>query len=125
MKEERKKIRGLFVVGIYIILSISGLVLMKLGGNSGNIQFNSGDISFSINWISAIGFICYICSFLLFTRIVVMFDLSYIMPFTTGIVQILSLVAASVIFKEQISKQGVIGAIVIIIGIIIMNMPKK
>lgn len=125
MKEERKKVMGIFWVMIYIVLSISGLVLMKLGGNSGNIQLNSGDISFSINWISAIGFICYIFSFLLFTRMVVIFDLSYIMPFTTGIVQILSLIAASVIFKEQISSQGIIGAIIIIIGIIVMNLPKR
>ena len=97
---------------------------MKKGGNSGNFQMNNGDIAFSINWISAIGFVCYICSFLLFTRMVIMFDLSYIMPLTTGIVQILSLVASSVIFKENISKQGMVGAIIIIIGLIIMNYKK-
>lgn len=73
--------------------------------------------------MSAIGFVCYICSFLLFTRMVIMFDLSYIMPLTTGIVQILSLVASSVVFKESISKQGIIGAS-IIIGLIIMNYKK-
>jgi multidrug transporter EmrE-like cation transporter len=54
---------------------------------------------------------------------VIMFDLSYIMPLTTGIVQILSLVASSVVFKESISKQGIIGAS-IIIGLIIMNYKK-
>lgn len=75
--------------------------------------------------MSAIGFVCYICSFLLFTRMVIMFDLSYIMPLTTGIVQILSLVASSVVFKESISKQGIIGASIIIIGLIIMNYKKK
>jgi drug/metabolite transporter (DMT)-like permease len=55
---------------------------------------------------------------------VIMFDLSYIMPLTTGIVQILSLVASSVVFKESISKQGIIGASIIIIGLIIMNYKK-
>ncbi|MBR3674399.1 MAG: hypothetical protein IKN65_09055 [Clostridia bacterium] len=113
----------IFVI-LYLILTVSGLILMKKGGNAGNIQLNNGDIAFSINWVSAIGFVCYICSFLLFTRMVIMFDLSYIMPLTTGIVQILSLVASSVVFKESISKQGIIGASIIIIGLIIMNYKK-
>lgn len=112
------------LVAIYLILTLSGLILMKKGGNSGTVQLNQGNIAFTINWISAIGFVCYIFSFLLFTRIVIMFDLSYIMPLVTGIVQILTLVSASVFFKEEISKQGIIGAAIIIIGIIIMNFKK-
>ena len=85
---------------------------------------NNGDIGFSINGISAMGFVCYICSFLLFTRLVIMFDLSYIMPLSTGIVQILTLIASKVVFKENISTQGIIGACIIIAGIIIMNYKK-
>ena len=110
---------------IYLILTTSGLVFMKLGGNSGNFALNSGNVVFTINWISAIGFICYLCSFLLFTKIVIMFDLSYIMPIITGIVQILTLVAAKLVFKEAITLHGLIGAIIIIIGIVIMNWPKS
>ena len=124
MIEKRKSIMKVIFVILYLILTVSGLILMKKGGNAGNIQLNNGDIAFSINWVSAIGFVCYICSFLLFTRMVIMFDLSYIMPLTTGIVQILSLVASSVVFKESISKQGIIGASIIIIGLRIMNYKK-
>ena len=112
-----------FVVA-YIILTLSGLVFMKLGGNSGSFALNEGTINFSINWISAIGFVCYLCSFLLFTKIVIMFDLSYILPLVTGIVQIATLVASKIVFKEVITMQGLIGASVIIVGIIIMNLPK-
>ena len=61
---------------------------------------------------------------LLFTRMVVIFDLSYIFPIVTGIVQIVTLVASKLVFKEEISMQGIIGACIIIIGIIIMNLPK-
>lgn len=124
MIETRMNIMKIFFVILYLILTVSGLILMKKGGNSGNLQLENGDISFSINWISAIGFICYICSFLLFTRMVIMFDLSYIMPLTTGIVQIITLIASSVIFKENISRQGIIGACIIIIGLVIMNLKK-
>lgn len=110
---------------VYLILTTSGLIFMKLGGNSGTFALKEGGtLAFSINWISLIGFICYLFSFLIFTRLVIIFDLSYIMPICTGIVQIITLVASKLVFKEAISTQGIIGASIIIIGIIIMNLPK-
>ena len=112
------------LVGVYLVLTLSGLIFMKLGGNSGSLALNEGTINFSINWISAIGFVCYLGSFLLFTKLVIMFDLSYIMPLVTGVVQIATLVASKVVFKELITTQGLIGAIIIIVGIIVMNLPQ-
>ena len=50
-----------------------------------------------------------------------MFDLSYIVPLTTGIAQILTLIASYVIFKDEMSFQSVGGAIIVIIGILLMN----
>lgn len=52
---------------------------------------------------------------MLFTRVITMFDLSYIYPIVTGIVQILTLVASAVVFKENMSIQSVIGAIIVIV----------
>lgn len=112
------------LIVVYLILTVSGLVFMKLGGNPGTLALKDGTITLGMSVISGIGFICYLCSFLLFTRIVVMFDLSYIFPIVTGIVQILTLVASAVVFKENMSMQSVIGAIIIIVGIIIMNFKK-
>lgn len=105
----------------YLVLTVLGLVFMKLGGNPGSIAVKEGTITLGMSIISGIGFICYLCSFLLFTRIVVMFDLSYIFPICTGIVQILTLVASALVFKENITMQSAIGAGIIILGIIIMN----
>lgn len=109
------------LVGIYLILSVSGLVFMKLGGNPGTISIKEGTVNFAMNWVSGIGFLFYICSFLLFTRIVIIFDLSYIFPICTGIVQIATLIISYLLFKEDISLYGIVGASLIIIGIIIMN----
>ena len=53
-----------------------------------------------------------------------MFDLSYIYPIVTGIVQILTLIASALVFKEHMSAQSIIGAAIIIVGIIIMNFKK-
>lgn len=111
----------IILVILYLILTISGLILMKMGGNSGEIAVKEGVFNFNISVISAIGFVCYICSFLLFTKIILMFDLSYIMPISTGIVQILTLVASYMIFKEEMTWQSVVGASVVIVGILLMN----
>ncbi len=106
---------------IYFILTLSGLVFMKKGGNPGKIKTSKEEINLSMSPISAVGFLCYLCSFLLFTKIVVMFDLSYIMPIVTGVVQIATLFVANILFKENISKKAIFGASLIIIGIFIMN----
>ena len=109
------------MIVIYLIFTTLGVILMKLGGNPGTISIKGGEIGVSMHFISAIGFVCYICSFLLYTRLVVMFDLSYIVPISTGIVQVATLVASSLVFKETIKCQGYIGIIMVIMGIIIMN----
>lgn len=120
--EKRRNIKMQFIIiGIYLLLTMSGLILMKLGGNTGRFAMIEGDINFGISPISLLGFICYIGSFFLYTRMVVMFDLSYITPLCTGIVQILTLVASKVIFKENITVQGIVGASIIIIGLLVMN----
>lgn len=109
------------LVVIYLILTLSGLTLMKKGGNPGKIQINKKDLNLSMSVISAVGFLCYLGSFLLFTKIVIMFDLSYIMPIVTGIVQVLTLFVANRIFKEKIDTKAIIGASFIIIGVLVMN----
>ena len=120
--EKRRNMKMQFIIiGIYLLLTMSGLILMKLGGNTGKFAMVEGDINFGISAVSLLGFICCIGSFFLYTRMVVMFDLSYITPLCTGIVQILTLIASKVIFKENITIQGIVGASIIIIGLLIMN----
>lgn len=121
MEKRRKNVMQVILVMIYIVLTLSGLVLMKLGGNPGSFAVENGNINFEMSITSLIGLVCYLCSFLLFTRIVVMFDLSYIMPLTTAIVQILTLAVSKVIFKEEFTWQVITGAGLVIIGVLIMN----
>jgi len=112
------------LVFLYLFFSVFGLILMKKGGNAGSVSFNDSNVGLSINIISFIGLLFYVVSFLLYTKVVTSYDLSFIIPIITGISQILILLASWGILKETISKQGIIGAIIIIIGIIIMNIKK-
>ena len=112
------------LLGLYLLFTTSGLVLMKLGNNAGTIAISEGNLNFTVNMISMFGLVLYVVSFLLFTKIVTTYDLSFILPIITGITQILSLIAALVIFKEKVTIQGFIGIAMVIIGILIMNYKK-
>lgn len=115
----------IIMIILYVILTVSGLILMKKGGNAGQITIGGGEFGFSISWISAIGFLCYIISFLLFTRIIMMFDnVSYISPICNGIAQLCVIIASILFLKEQMSMYTFGGAILIIAGVIIMNLKK-
>ena len=118
MKLDLKKF---ILVVMYILLTIAGLVLMKVGGNTGNIKLEKDCFIFSMSFLSLLGFICYIASFLIFTNIVVKFKLSYIMPITAGLIQVLTLLSGYIVFKENVTINGIIGVILVILGIVVMN----
>lgn len=125
MNIRRKNIMRILLIVIYVILTSAGLILMKKGGNAGKITMGSGEFAFSISWISALGFVCYIASFLLFTRIIMMFDnVSYISPICNGIAQACIVVASIIFLKEQFSIYTIGGALLIISGVVIMNLKK-
>lgn len=115
----------ILLVVIYLILTVSGLILMKKGGNAGKIAFSAGEFNLSISLISCLGFACYIFSFLLFTRIVMMFDnLSYISPICNGIAQAMIIIASVIFLKEKLTGYTIGGAALIIAGVLIMNIKK-
>ena len=55
MKIRRKDIMKVILVGIYLILTVSGLILMKKGGNAGKISISAGEFNLSISLISCLG----------------------------------------------------------------------
>lgn len=125
MEIRRKDIMRIVMVIAYLIFTVSGLILMKKGGNAGKISMGSGEFAFSISWISALGFICYIISFLIFTRIIMMFEnVSYISPICNGIAQACIIISSIIFLKEKASGTTLGGAALIIAGVIIMNIKK-
>ena len=114
----------LLLAAIYIIFTTLGLFLMKMGGNSLSFSF-SNEIGFKIGYITLLGFLSYICSFLLWQKLLVTYDLTYIVPITTGIVQIIVLLIGILFFKEHLNIYGICGALFIIFGIVLMAIGKK
>ena len=125
MEIRRKDIMRILMIILYLIFTVSGLILMKKGGNVGKITLTAGEFGFTISWISALGFICYIISFLLFTRIIMMFEnVSYISPICNGIAQVMIMIASWLILKERLTGLSIGGAALVIIGVVIMNIKK-
>lgn len=104
---------------IYLLCTTGGMTLMKLGGDSISISFKD-TFMFKIGRVTFFGFVLYLISFLLWQKMIVKYDLSVVVPIVTGIVQVLTLIIGNIIFKESMNFVSIIGASLIIIGIITM-----
>lgn len=112
----------ILIIGIYLLLSTGGLILIKSGANTVSLGIKEGMFNCQISLLSILGLIFYVGSFLIFTFVIVKkFDLMYIMPIVTGISQVLVILAGLFVFKEHINNFGIAGIILIILGVIMLN----
>lgn len=107
---------------IYLMFSVMGLTFMKMGANNTTLSaIKIPVVNMQINWISALGYLCYICSFLIYTVVITKFDLGVIIPLLSGIVNVLVFVVAVILFKESFTVYSVMGIILISVGVFLMN----
>ena len=112
------------LVLVYILCTTGGITFMKLGGDSLKLGLKDG-FSFSMGWKTFIGFLLYLISFLLWQKLVVKYDLSVMVPIVTGIIQIIILLIGYTIFKESFNALSIIGAGLVIAGIVVMALATK
>lgn len=105
----------------YIFFTISGLVLMKLGGGQINIDIKDGIFNMSLGVKLILAFIMYGTSFLLWTGIVAQNDLGYIVPLTSAIVNVITVILGIALFNEGMSIYKIVGILLATAGVILMN----
>lgn len=105
----------------YLAFSTFGLALIRLGASSTNVTLSSHILNLSVNLYTLGGLFLYVCSFVTWVTLLQRFKLSYIMPVVTGISYICVLLAGFFILHESINKFQMIGAAVILIGVVLMN----
>jgi len=115
----------ILLVCVYMLLSVSGIVLIRAGSGRTALSVAEGLFQLKLDALTLGGMCCYIVSFLMFMYILSLYKLSYIVPVTTGIVQVLILLAAVFIFREKISTVNLVGVLVVISGIVLMNVQPK
>lgn len=110
----------------YVLLSVGGLVLFKLGAEETpvSVSFTGGKFSFAIALKSILGLCCYVISFLLYMYLVSIYDLSYIAPIATGAVYIITMLSSYAIFKEPMTIIKIMGSIFILVGLLLINIKK-
>lgn len=117
---------GIFLVILYLLLTVSGLILYKLGSSKEFlISFQNGMFQIKLSFVSIIGLLCYLLSFLIYMLILPKFNLTYIMPLTSAISYISIYVLSILVLKESIQLYGIIGSAIILIGVIIINIGGK
>ena len=123
-KNQMSAIKIIFTV-IYIALSGFGLIIFKLGVEKGfEVGFKNGNFIFNISLMSILGLLCYVGSFLIYIMIVSRTDISFIGPIATGAVYIVTFIGAATLLKEKITIAHYVGAVVILIGILIISLKK-
>lgn len=116
----------ILMVMIYLILTVSGLILYKYGANQGfALSISSKVFELKISIISIIGLVCYLFSFIMYMVILPKFNISFIFPIMSAISYIGIFTLSILVLKEKITTTGVIGSIIILIGIITMNIGNK
>ena len=108
---------------LYLIFTSLGVYFMKIGGDSLKLSFN-GLLNFKIGYITLIGFLWYIISFLIYQKLIVTFNLSTFVPIVTAIVQVVVFLIGVIILKEKINLANVFGIMFLIIGVICLSYKK-
>ena len=117
----------MILITIYIISTVMGLVLIKMGGHNLSLTFNSMGLNFSISFKTMLGFTFYIMSFFLWIIILSKPEtkLSIIFPIVTVIVQTLIIISGVLIFKEKINTIQLLGIFLAILGIVLIVYTKN
>jgi len=112
---------NIFLMVLYVLLTVSGLVLFKLGSGTSQIEFiTKGILSLQFSITSLIGLFCYLCSFIIYLFLISRNALSFLFPVMTGIVYISVITASIIIFKEKVTLISIIGSLLILIGVILI-----
>lgn len=109
----------------YVCFSITGLVFMKLGSCQADTKILTIPvIGIDVSVLSFCGIVCYGISFCLYLGIISKFNLSTVIPILGGVVNILILIVSYTVLREEMTANMVIGAVIVIVGIVIMNLKK-
>ncbi len=110
------------ILAIYALLSVGGLTVFKLGTQRAmSLGVTNIGLSLQVSWLSLVGLLMYICSFLIYMGLVSKIQLSYLTPISTGVVYILTLVSALIIFHEPVTTIKLVGMLFVLVGIVLMN----
>lgn len=110
---------------IYAFTSSLGLILLKLGSQTGApISFVDHKLHFNLGFYAIGGILLYGLSFVIYTYLISKNDLGYIIPISTALVYIFIFIASFIIFKEVFTAAKIVGICLIFGGLVLLNLNK-
>lgn len=106
----------------YILFSVGGLILFKVGMNYPALAWLESLLHLKFSLVSLGGCLCYVVSFLLYLLLVSRSELSLLYPLAAGISCVCVMVASALILRESISLLNWLGAALIAVGILLVNL---
>lgn len=106
---------------IYLFFTVGGLVFMKLGSENVSLVIKASKISFSCNAYLILGLMFYLASFVMWTMLLKGNKLTFIVPLTTGLSQILIFACGVAIFNDKVDPLKLLAIVVIVAGVILLN----
>ncbi|MCD2436606.1 SMR family transporter [Acidaminococcus sp. NSJ-142] len=124
-KRVGRGVNAMWMIIVYVIFSVSGLLLLKMGATRAfSFMVSDGNLNVKLNYLLLLGTCLYLLSFV--TSLIAMksIDLSIFYPVSAGLGYILVCLLSYFVLKEAISTNQVIGMGLILIGVIFMNLRK-
>ena len=108
-------------VFFYLVFSILGITLVKMGGSNVVFDISMAKLHFEMKLLTMFGLLSYVVSFILFINIIPRYDLSYITPLTIGITQVAIILISYFVFKESLTLPRILGIVIIVAGVFLLN----
>jgi multidrug transporter EmrE-like cation transporter len=116
---------NIFIFIIYFFFTCTGMVLIKLGGQSShNVFLTLPILDFKLSPVSLLGFFTYGLSFLLYSSLLTKYELTFLNPVTIGITAILIFLCGVMFFNEAVTFAKLSGLFLILCGVLIVNFIK-
>jgi multidrug transporter EmrE-like cation transporter len=109
----------LFIV--YIFMSATGLLLIKTGSSDMGFAVRDGIFNIQMSPKLLLGFVFYVCSFLLSVYIMSKMKLSLFYPLGTGTILVATCLFGYFFLKEHIGLPQIVGMTLILSGVVAMN----
>jgi len=109
------------IFAIYVLMSATGLFLIKTGTETTSIVIENSIFNFQLSIRLIVGFIVYIFSFILSIYVISKMKLTVFYPTVTGTMLVLTSLLGYFFLKEHIGIMQLIGMALIMVGVIVLN----
>jgi drug/metabolite transporter (DMT)-like permease len=116
-----RKLQLIIIVVAYIATAQTAQLLIKVGAERTTFGISRSTLLLDMHWLTVVGLALYVSSFFMYIIVLRNFQLSYIGPIIVGVSYVLMMTLGVLFLKEKISINQIIGASIILIGLIVFS----